>query len=143
MRFHDYHLRGYSVSEGGCTIVLDLVYDYPDQPIRESQIEFTGVWLHHFIHTSAAIITDIIETPISKLLSDHETQIKEWHRQQCVSGWHDSVEESVKKLETEGLSGWSIYSAIGFSGFVIGKDTRQKGGPCGPADAALLTTDFC
>lgn len=43
MRYHDFHLRGYSVSDFGAHIELDLVYDYPDCEKVESRITFSGV----------------------------------------------------------------------------------------------------
>ena len=125
MKFHDYHLQGYVVSDFGRTIVLDLVYDYPGQPIFNSRIEFTDVAWYHFIHTASAIITDILATPISTVLSDHASQIFEWNRQQGVTDWPGSVEGYKRNLIGAGLSAWYIYSAVGFSGFVIGKEVRQ------------------
>ena len=126
MNYHDYHLRGYSISDFGETVVLDLIYDYPDQTVKESQIEFSGVALYHFIHTSGAIITEICPCPLTTILSEYSSQIPEWDRLQSVADWPNSVGKYKTKLEEDGLSAWRIESAIGFHGFVIGKEATQK-----------------
>ena len=36
MRFHDFHLSGYSVRKFGGEIVLHLIYDYSPQPFDET-----------------------------------------------------------------------------------------------------------
>jgi hypothetical protein len=59
VRFHDFHLAGYSVSDFGGTIILDLVNDYPDQPRETSRIKFADVAAYHFIHTGEALILDM------------------------------------------------------------------------------------
>lgn len=126
MHYHDYHLAGYSVVDFGGTIVLDLVYDYPGQPIRESRIEFTGVSLYHFVHTGGAIIVDISLTPIARILADHAPQIAEWAGNFGVEDWPGNIQGFEKNLQDSGVSGWLIQSAVGFYGFVIGKDVKQK-----------------
>lgn len=134
MNFHDYQLRGYSVMDFGDTIVLDLVYEYPDQLIRESKIEFSGVSLYHFTHTAGAIITDITPCPIERILSEYSSQIPEWHRLQSVTDWPGSLDKFILHLEKDGMSGWQIESAIGFEGFIIGKQATQKTEPSHPAN---------
>ena len=51
MKYHDFHLQGYEVSEKGKTVTLNLVYDYPDTGKEESNIKFTDVTLYNFTHT--------------------------------------------------------------------------------------------
>lgn len=119
------------MTDFGETVVLDLIYEYPDQPIRESKIEFSGVALYHFVHSAGTIITDIDSCPIETILSDYSTQIPEWNRLQSVTDWVGSLDEYKKKLNESGLSGWKIDSAIGFHGFIIGKKITQKAEPAG------------
>lgn len=126
MRYHDYHLAGYSVVDFGGRIVLDLVYDYPGQPIRESQIEFTGVSLYHFAHTGGAIITDISPVPIARILSDHASQISEWASKIGMADWPGNLLGYEKNLQDSGVFGWLIESAVGFYGFVLCKEVKQK-----------------
>ncbi len=80
MRFHDFHLAGYTVSDFGGTIVFDLVYDYPRQPPETSRIKFSDVAAYHFIHTGGAIILDIAELPLAELLQQVGDQLAEWWR---------------------------------------------------------------
>ena len=54
MRYHDFHLREYRVSDFGKHITLDLVYDYAGKPKERSQIEFSDVALYNFTHTLVA-----------------------------------------------------------------------------------------
>jgi hypothetical protein len=68
MRFHDFHLSGYSVRKFGGEVVLHLIYDYPAQPPEESHIRFGDVEFYHFVHTGGAIILDIAEISLSDLL---------------------------------------------------------------------------
>lgn len=126
MNYHDYHLRSYSVSDFGRSVVLNLVYDYPDQPIRQSTIIFSGVVLYHFVHTAKAIITEIESIAIETILSEYSSQIPEWNRLHSVTAWAGSFEKYKKKLEEAGMLAWKINSAIGFHGFVIGKKISQS-----------------
>lgn len=122
MKYHDYHLRGYSVSDFGKTITLDLVFDYPNSTRDESQIRFSDVIVYSLIHTGAAIITNIFETPLSKISKEMESDLIEW-------AWRHGGEISRQgdigtckmKLEKEGYKLWTIASAIGFSGAIISK----------------------
>ena len=64
MRYHDFHLREYHVSDFGKRITLHLVYDYEAKPREESHIEFCEVALYNFTHTGGAIITDVDEASL-------------------------------------------------------------------------------
>lgn len=138
MKYHDYHLRGYSVDEFGETIVFDLVYDYPGRPIRQSKVQFSGVALYHFVHTAGSIITDIRSCPIETLLSEYSTQIPKWNQLQSVTDWNGSFAPYKQKLEEKGLSGWKIDSAIGFHGFILAKEIIQKTEPAGSDNLPTL-----
>ena len=119
MQFHDYNLRSYEVSDFGRVITLDLLYEYPGRPVRESQIRFNGVKLYHFVHTIGAIITDIEEVSLKELLREHEASIKAWSTDQGIADWHTGVEQLFQDWSALSLKGWCIESAIGFNGFVI------------------------
>jgi len=119
MEFHDYRLRSYEVSEFGRVITLDLVYDYPGQAIRESQIQFRGVKLYHFVHTTGAIITGIEEASLKELVREHEASIKGWSADQGVADWRTGTQQLLEDWSAMSLKGWCIDSAIGFRGFVI------------------------
>jgi len=60
MRYHDFHLKGYAATKFGTDILLELLYDYPGQPVGTSWIHFSDVEAYHFIHTGGAIITEIM-----------------------------------------------------------------------------------
>ena len=125
MRFHDFHLAGYSVSDFGSTIVLHLVYDYPDQPHEISRIRFSDVSAYHFIHTGGAIITDLEEVPLSQLIAEIGTQLAEWWRLHGgYPHWSDDRAKYIDTLEQSGHRAWKISSAIGFEGFVIAKSIQ-------------------
>lgn len=127
LRYHDFHLHGYSVSDSGATITLHLVYDYPDKPTIESCIEFSGVAAYQFVHTGGAIITDIDELPLATLLDRiGDTLTANWHQHGGYDHWNDYLSKYRSTLEKEGCRGWSLESAIGFGGYVIAKGVRQK-----------------
>lgn len=46
MKFHDYHLESYKVSERGEKIEFNLVYEYPGKETDDSQINFTKVQIN-------------------------------------------------------------------------------------------------
>ena len=119
MEFHDYRLRGYQVAEFGHLISLDLVYDYPGQAVRESQIRFHGVKLYHFAHASGAIITDIDEVSLEAVLNEYEPSITAWAKDQGVADWRTDIQQLFRDWSTLSLKAWCIDSAIGFKGFVI------------------------
>ncbi len=121
MRYHDYHLSRYEVSEYGKTINFYLIYDYPNVKKDESCIRFTDVVLYNFLHTTGAIITDIEETPIADFILERGKDLIEWNRMYGLSIWKDNLQNYSDKLQTEGYKVWFISSAIGFYGFVIAK----------------------
>ncbi len=123
MRFHDFHLDGYEVLHKGKTIVLHLVFDYPEAEKDESHIKFSGVTLYNFTHTAGAIITDIMEGSIPEFIQEYGEQILEWKRLNGVElFWKGTLDDYALKLQTEGFKVWHIDSAIGFFGFVVAKD---------------------
>jgi hypothetical protein len=130
MRFHDFHLTGYVVSDFGATIVLDLVHDTPDHPSETSCIKFIGVAAYHFVHTAGAIITDIAERPLAKLLQQIGEQLTEWRRLHGgFAHWGDDHAKYLAMLELHGYRAWTISSDAGFDGFVIAEsivETHDK-----------------
>lgn len=46
MRYHEWHLDGYSVADGGKSVVLHLLWDYPGQARERSDIRFSDVALY-------------------------------------------------------------------------------------------------
>lgn len=127
MRYHDFRLAGYEVRDYGSSILLHLVYDYPGRPKEESLIEFSEVAAYHFVHTGGAIITDLMELPISDLLLRvGDTLTGWWHQHGGYHLWDDDRETYRAKLTGSGYRAWSIGSAIGFEGFVIAKTIAQK-----------------
>jgi hypothetical protein len=122
LKYHDYHLRGYSVSDFGSTVTLDLLYNYAGRPLKESVICFSGVALYHFTHTGGAIITDIEEVPVADQIDRISDHLVTWNKWYGVSGWRDTLENYKAHAAVEGLRAWTIDSAIGFSGFVIAKE---------------------
>lgn len=121
MRYHDYHLKKYEVSDRGETIVFHLVYGYPEEETGDSYIKFSGVALYDFSHTTSAIITDIEEVEIPDLIQEIGNDITEWNRMFGVRFWKDNLENYSLRLQSEGYKAWRIVSAIGFYGFVIAK----------------------
>jgi hypothetical protein len=126
VRFHDFHLAGYTVSDFGGTIVLDLVYDYPNRPQEKSRIKFSNVAAYHFIHTGGSIILDIAELPLAELLQQVGDQVAEWWRLHGgFAHWCDDRATYLATLEHEGYHAWTIDSAVGFEGFVIAKSVGE------------------
>jgi len=121
MRYHDYHLKKYEVSDRGETITFHLVYGYPEEETDDSYINFSNVALYNFSHTTDAIITDIEETEISELMQEYGNEITEWNRMHGVRFWKENLQNYSHWLESEDYKAWRIVSAIGFYGFVIAK----------------------
>ena len=125
MLCYDFHLTGYEVKDFGATIVLHLLCEYAGLPRIESHIEFTDVAVYEFIHTGGAIITDLDEVPVNEALEGRAKVMKERCRQ--MGGyrfWDDNPRKYAANLEHQGFRAWTIYSAIGFEGYVIAKDAR-------------------
>ena len=125
MRYHDFHLREYRVSDFGKHITLDLVYDYAGKPKERSQIEFSDVALYNFTHTGGAIITDIDETSVDDLLSEVGASLSVWSQKRGVTGWRDNLENYRTTLESAGHKAWRVVSAVGFYGFVVARSVHQ------------------
>ena len=123
VKYHDYHLKSYSVCDFGKTITLHLVY--PDSTKDESEIRFSDVVVHDFIHTGGAIITDIFETELSKISKELENGLVEWACKFGGLAYYDGDLELCKaKLEKNGCKIWTICSAIGFEGIIIAKSKK-------------------
>jgi hypothetical protein len=103
LKFHDYHLRGYSVSGFGSTVLLDLLYDCAGQPRKESTIRFVGVDLYHFTHTGGAIITDVAEVPVADHLDSIADDLATWNKWYGVNGWRDTLENYKAHAASERL----------------------------------------
>ena len=125
MRFHDFHLSGYSVRKFGGEIVLHLIYDYPPQPPEESHIRFGDVEFYHFVHTGGAIILDIAEVSLSEVLDHFGDRMSEWNRQHGISRWDDDRAKYQAALESDSLRVWEIASAVGFAGVVVAKTIQD------------------
>ena len=128
MEFHDYFLKGYSVLDSGVarSIVLDLVYDYPNVEKRSSRITFHHVNCYLFKHTTGAIITDIEEVELTVLVLEEAEQLAFFARQHGLQHWETNVTQYLEKLKAEKFRAWQMDSAIGFSGFVIVLDIDGK-----------------
>lgn len=129
LRYHDFHLRGYSVSDHGQSIELDLVYDYPDEPVECSRITFSGVASYSFVHTDGAIITNILEVPVASLVADEESFFTENSTLYGVRFWQSDLAHYVTTLQERGFRAWEIISAMGFHGFVIAETIHGRIGP--------------
>lgn len=120
-------MEGYRISSFGKEIVLNLIWDYPNQVKISSDITFSEVAAYHFIHTGGAIITDIDEVSLAHLLGSIGNKLSEWwHLHGGYAHWKDNPSEYRAILETEGYRGWHLDSAIGFEGFVIAKAVRGE-----------------
>lgn len=126
MKYHDFHLRGYSVKDFGARIVLDLVFDYPDRKKEESRIEFRDVACYSFDHACGAIITDIEELNVATLAREEEQKLAYFARQHGLKHWKTGISDYIAAIQKEQLRGWRIDSAIGFSGFVIARSLEAS-----------------
>jgi hypothetical protein len=126
MKFHDYHLESYKVSERGERIEFDLVYGYPGEETDDSQITFTGVALYNFINCNGTIITDIEEVSLKGFILSREKELAEWNRMHGVRYWQSDIVTYIEKLKAMELRVWEITSAIGFYGFVIAKEVSAS-----------------
>ena len=127
MRYHDFLLEKYEVSDRGKTITFHLIYDYPNITRDESVIRFSNVALYNFSHTAGAIITDILETPIPDLLAEIGGRLTEWNHLHGVDSWTGNLESYRDALQSDGYKAWRVESAIGFHGFIIAKEVYQVG----------------
>ena len=125
MRFHDFHLSKYEVSDKDETITFHLVYDYLEKETDQSCIRFSDVVLYNFVITNNSIITDIDEIPIPDLIEKIGSDVIEWNRMYGVRRWKDNLQNYSLMLQTEGYKAWRIESAIGFYGFVIAKNVNN------------------
>src|SRR5258707_11814543 len=102
MRYHDFHLDKYEVSNRGKTITFHLVYDYPNTAKEESIITFSDVRLYNFTHTASTIITDIEEASLPDMLEEIGDRLTEWNRLYSVDLWDDTLENYRHRLQSNG-----------------------------------------
>ena len=125
MRFHDYHLTGYQVADGGKSITLNLLDDYPNQEKHWSFIHFHEVALYHFIHSDGAIILDIEQVSVAALVKENGAAITEWSRQYGLRFWQGDLDSYSETLVNGGYKAWRIESSIGFYGFVFARSVSN------------------
>jgi hypothetical protein len=125
LNYHDYRLQGYEVADLGCTVTLNLVYDYAGEALQTSRIRFTQVVLYDFEHPAGAIITDIEEASIAEIMGELSSRIVEWARLYGLRGWRTDVDQYEQWLLSENKKAWRIGSAIGFYGVVIAGAVEQ------------------
>jgi hypothetical protein len=133
MRYHDFHLKAYSVSDSGRKIQLHLVYDYPGATEKDSHIEFFDVLCYHFIHTEGTIITDIEEEALPEFVKNEEEFLTSAATQHGLRLWHSDAADYLRRLEEGGYHAWRLESAIGFSGFVVARTVQELEKPNGSA----------
>lgn len=125
MKFHDYHLREYSVTDHGRTITLELVESLaPGADV--SIIRFSEVIVYHFTHLGGAIITDLFETTF--LDAAKETGFDLSKIQAKLGGLPFAADDNsaCQRHFTENhVKTWLLISAIGFTGLIVAKDLRQ------------------
>jgi hypothetical protein len=121
MRYHDYHLSKYEVSDRGETITFHLVYDYPGQESDQSCIRFSNVAFYDFEHTNSAIIINIYEISISEFIEKFGSDLADFKNIYSVKFMNGSLDEYSLYLSTENYKAWRIESAIGFGGVIIAK----------------------
>ena len=126
MKYHDYHIDKYEISDRGETVTFHLVYGYAGEETDSSRITFSEVSQYNFIHTDNAIITDIYEINLPDLINEISTEIIEWNRMYRVKMWEDDPKTYGNKLKSLGYKAWRIESAIGFYGFVIAKSASNS-----------------
>ena len=102
MKYHDYHLESYKVSERGEKIEFNSVYGYPGEETDDSQITFMGVALYHFINCHGTIITDIEEVPLKGFILSKEKELAEWNRMHGVKYWQSDAATYIGNLEKRG-----------------------------------------
>lgn len=121
MRYHDFHLDGYTVRDSGGNLVLHLSLDSEHDGRVESRIEFTGVSVYHFVHTGGAILTEIVEMPVRELVKQEQAFLSEAAHKLGLRNWNQDLADFITCLEQQGLRAWGIGSAIGFEGFVVAR----------------------
>lgn len=121
MRFHDYHLQKYEVSDYGKTIKLFLSFGYPGEETDFSQIIFENVALYNFVHSAYSIITDIEKVRVATLFREQQSFIETSERLYSLECWKGAIDSTADFLELEGFNAWHVQSAIGFYGFVVAK----------------------
>jgi hypothetical protein len=126
MNCHDFHLKGYTVTEFGRRIALHLVWNYPGLERKDTNIEFVEVEFYHFSHPQGAILTDIVEEPLDVWMKRESGFIAEADKQDGVRHWTGNAEQYANQLKREGYKVWRIEAAIGFSGFVVAKKLEDN-----------------
>lgn len=121
MKYHDWHLSGYSVRDHGTTLALHLSWEYPGHVKQENHIQFSEVALYNFTHTAGAIITFIDEEPVSAFVTKEEPFIRRATSIFALRHWKNDLEAYRAFLQQEGFRYWTVESAIGFAGFVVAK----------------------
>ncbi|HEY1085010.1 MAG TPA: hypothetical protein VGE29_22295 [Prosthecobacter sp.] len=131
MRYHDFHLQGYAVSEGGLKVELHLVWPYPGPSQRDSRLEFTDVACYHFTHTSGTILTDITEEPLSDFVTSEHAFLSNAAELQGLRLWERDETQYLLRLQEGGYHAWRLESAVGFSGFIVAKTVQERNADSG------------
>jgi hypothetical protein len=75
-------------------------------------------------------------------VNEKKEDLADWWKNQGGLGlWNDDAKIYGAKLESERYRAWRIYSAMGFAGFIIGKDIKQKTPNQAPETTICTVTD--
>ena len=116
MRYHDFHLKEYTVSNHGAIVTLCLIKTEGSAPEAkqkvESHIEFSDVETYNFIHSGGAILTDILEVSLEQMINEVYPKLAEWSIQIGPPTWYwkETAAEYLNSLQERGCRAWWIYS---------------------------------
>ena len=123
MKYHDYHLSGYSVDCDSSVITLTLSWPY-DKKTPNEQIIFTGVAGYHFRDAIGSIICSIEEADLGDFIRSKTEEFSQLNKAiGYPKYWKPSIEETIENLQ--GKQAWTIPSSIGFEGHVIAETIKQ------------------
>ena len=106
---------------------MTLSWPYGDDQ-HEKVIRFSGVLGYRFRDALGSVLSDLEERQISDLLTENEIEMAESHRSSGIPKfWRDSKDKTLAELD--GAKAWELSSAIGFEGYVVGKELREAEPP--------------
>jgi len=123
---HDNVLISYEVLSEKREIHLRTKHSGP-KTIEHTDIIFRGVEGYYFFHDNfQTIIFDVTEISVESILEDDKARFEEGWRYCWPGAWNESSEAARRAYLTErGVSGFSLSSSFGMSGWILANSMER------------------
>lgn len=127
--WHDYHIHGYSVDSINKEIRFILAWPLESEQSEIFEVVFRGVQGYELSNDSmASIVSSFEQVPLTELLTDYGSFVKEAYCQNGAYGpWASSLETAEQELAELGVRAFILTSSMGLVGRLLATSVVEEG----------------